>query len=61
MKKEKLANTSYLKGVFGALLGGLVCFIMWALAAYFVGGNLHLSFGFVLALFYILRLLRLGR
>lgn len=51
MKKEKLANTSYLKGVFGALLGGLVCFIMWALAAYFVGGNLHLSFGFVLALF----------
>lgn len=51
MKKEKLTRTSYLRGLLGALLGGLICFIMWALAAYFVGGNLHLSFGFVLALF----------
>ncbi len=46
MKKK---NT-YVKGLIGALVGALAGLIAWVLVAYFVGGNLHLSFGFVLAL-----------
>ena len=51
-KSEKNAyEPSYIKGLGGAMLGGILAFLMWVLVAYFVGGNLHLSFGFVLALF----------
>ena len=51
MKKEKILRPSYLKGLGGAALGGFIAFLMWIMVAHFVGGNLHLSFGFVLALF----------
>ena len=51
MKKEKTLRPSYLKGLGGAALGGFIAFLMWIMVAHFVGGNLHLSFGFVLALF----------
>ena len=53
MKKgeKRVSAKSYAKGLGGAVLGGILAFLMWVLAAYLVGGNLHLSFGFVLALF----------
>jgi len=46
--KEK--RKTYLKGLLGAVLGALAGVVAWVLVAHFVGGNLHLSFGFVLAL-----------
>lgn len=49
-KAEKAARESYLKGLGGAAAGGVIGFLMWVMVAHFVGGNLHLSFGFVLAL-----------
>lgn len=53
MKKgeNKVSAPGYFKGLGGAVLGGILAFLMWVMTAYFVGGNLHLSFGFVLALF----------
>lgn len=53
MKKgeKRVSAPSYSKGLGGAALGGILACLMWVLAAYFIGGNLHLSFGFVLALF----------
>ena len=43
-------RATYGKGALGAFLGALAGFAAWCIVAYFVGGNLHLSFGFVLAL-----------
>ncbi len=50
-KADGAARESYLKGFGGATVGGVIGFLMWVMTAQFVGGNLHLSFGFVLALF----------
>lgn len=43
-------RATYGKGALGAFVGALAGFAAWCIVAYFVGGNLHLSFGFVLAL-----------
>ncbi|MBQ9941967.1 MAG: hypothetical protein IJP03_03050 [Christensenellaceae bacterium] len=47
---DKTKTRSYWKGLLGALLGAVAALIAWVAVAYFVGQNLHLSFGFVMAL-----------
>jgi len=56
-KAEKISNSlpdssakyNYLNGVLGAIAGAIVGFFLWIAIAYFVGGNLHLAFSYVLA------------
>lgn len=57
---EKQKKQTWLKGLLGAILGGLGALIGWAAVAYFVGGNLHLCFGFIMALLVYMGYLGLG-
>lgn len=50
MKDNTIGRTSYVKGLLGAIIGALLGVIAWTAVAYFVGGNLHLCFGFVLSI-----------
>ncbi len=49
-KIKKRQPTTYLNGLLGAVGGAIVGLILWVAVAYFVGGNLHIAFGFVLVL-----------